>query len=57
MKKDARSTKIEKTGKRNAKASQLLRTVEEKDLAKVAGGGCRTCGMMVSLDAQLKATE
>jgi hypothetical protein len=33
---------------RSEKAAQILRTVDQKELAKVAGGACTRCGQIVS---------
>lgn len=37
-----------KKQERNNKAAKLLRTLDDKQLETVAGGACRTCGIMVS---------
>lgn len=47
--------KQSKKQERNHKAASILRSLDDKQLATVAGGGCRTCGIMVSLDGQVKA--
>jgi hypothetical protein len=36
---------------RSEKAAKILRTVDKKDLAKVQGGLCRTCGLIISTEA------
>lgn len=36
------------TVERNRKAASILRTIDGKDLTKVAGGICRGCGLGVS---------
>jgi hypothetical protein len=33
---------------RSEKAAKILRTVDNKDLAKVQGGFCWTCGLIIS---------
>jgi hypothetical protein len=57
MKNDASNDKNAKTLERNAKATQLLRDLDDAELAAVSGGGCRTCGLVASLDAQVKAVQ
>lgn len=54
MKKSASNDKAQ-AKKRNDKAAQLLRSLDDAALAAVAGGACRTCGIMVSLDKTVKA--
>ena len=48
------ATKNEKAQKRNDKAAKILRSLDDKQLAEVAGGACRTCGLVVSLESLAK---
>src|SRR5437764_14284083 len=57
IKNDVRTEKSTETNTTNAKAAELLRDLDDAALAAVSGGGCRTCGIAISLDAQVKAVQ
>lgn len=57
MKNESNKKVSRKNQQRSGKAAAILRTLDDKQLSEVAGGGCRTCGTAVSLEAQVKAAE
>ena len=57
MKNDVSTDKTAKIQDRNAKATELLRDLDDAALDAVSGGNCRTCGLNITLDAQVKAVK
>ena len=47
----------EKNEKASRKAGKILRQLDEKELDKVAGAGCRNCGQVMQTDVGLPALE
>ena len=45
-----------KNDQKNKKAASILRTLDSKDLAEVSGGGCPTCGRLISASGLATAT-
>jgi hypothetical protein len=44
-----KKNEVKQKTERNQKAASILRTIDSKDLAKAAGGGCPTCGRLITL--------